>query len=217
MSYIDHIVEFLFDEHRRLSSKAAVVVFVILAILFVDNLLGFSHSFTTDKKIEQVQKLNTILKDSTTDSTTKAFALGLRTDIIRRQSIVNKTLSLLQGRSNSSIKHQTNNPPTNANPNDVAIKNNFWFHLTAGGLWYLLAALMLPGMILTDKTTSLIQRIATGLLAAALFFGFGWFFYWLCSFIPQIAKTTWVWNYIINFILQALLVIILVAVLQKKK
>lgn len=217
MSYLDHITAFLFDENRRLSSKAAVVFFIVLSILFIDNVLGFSYSFTIDKKIEQVEKLNRVIKDPSTDSITKQFALSIRKDIIGRQNILNQTLSFFRGKSNNSIKHQANIPTDSANAKEVAIKNNFLFHSTAGGLWYLLAIVMLPVMIFTDKKTSLPQRVSTGIFAGLILFGFGWFFYWLCTFVPQLSSTTWVWNYIVNFLIQALLIFLLVVAGQKKK
>ena len=72
-------------------------------------------------------------------------------------------------------------------------------------------------MIFTDKKTSLPQRVSTGIFAGLILFGFGWFFYWLCTFIPQFSKTTWVWNYIVNLLIQTLLVFLLVVAGQKKK
>lgn len=220
MSYIDHITEFLFDEHRRISSKAAVVLFIILSIIFVDNYLGFSFHYNIDKRIEQVEKVNKILSDSLVDSTTKAFALNVRSEIMERKNAVDYLFSFFRGKSNTVIKHQANKPPDNPKNNDPiipSIKNNFWFNISAGGLYYLLAILMLPVLIFTDKTTSLPQRVGTGLVAALLFFGLGWFFYWVCTFIPQISDTTWAWNYIVNAIIQIVLVGLLISVSQKKK
>lgn len=220
MSWIDHTTEFLFDEHRRLSSKAAVVVFVIIGVLFVDNYLGFSYHYNTDKKIEQVQKVNSIIKDTTIDSTTKAFALNLRSEIIHRRNAFDYFVSFFRGKSNISIKHQTNIPTEiakNKEPNISSIKNNFWFNISAGGLYYLLAILMLPILVFTDKTTSLPQRLATGVVATLMCFAIGWFFYWLCSFIPQISNSSWTWNYIVNAVIQIVLVGLIVSVSQKKK
>jgi hypothetical protein len=208
MSYLDHITEFLFNENRRLSSKAAVVVFVILAIFLIDNVLGFSYYFSTDK----------IIKDTTSDSTTKIFALQLRTEVIDRENLVTQSFAFFRNiKWKSSKKTQINNPKEPDIIIQSTSKNNFWSQLTAGGLYYLFAILMIPIMVFTDKNTSLLQRFATGLITGLFLFGTGWFFYWLCNFIPQISKTTWVWNYILNFIIQiGLLSLIIVASLKKK-
>jgi hypothetical protein len=217
MSYIDHFTEFLFDEKRRLSSKAAVVLFIVLAICFVDNMLGFSHSFNIDKKIGQVQKLNAILKDTTIDSTTKAFALSLRSEIIERQNIAIQTLSLFRGKSNNSIKYQPNNSRANAKPINETIKSNFWFNVTASGIYFLFAVLMIPLMLVADKTTSLAQRLATGVVTTISFVLFGLFFIWVLSVIPRISSSTWLWNYILNFMIQAGMIGLLVHISKMKK
>lgn len=217
MSYIDHFINFLFDEDRRLSSKAAVVVFIVVAIVFVDNILGFSYSFSLDKKIEQVQKLNLILKDSTTDSTTKSFAINLRSQIIERKDIVSQTLSFFRGKSNSVIKHHANNPPATPRAIEVSIKNNFWFNISASGIYFLLAIIMIPLMLFADKTTSLSQRLATGIATTVSFILFALFFIWVLGLIPQITNSTWIWNYLINFIIQVIIMGLLVHLSQQKK
>jgi len=218
MSYIDHFTAFLFDENRRLSSKAAVVVFVFLAILLIDNILGFSYYFNTDKKIEQVQKLNYIIKDATSDSNTKAFALQLRSEIIDRENVILQTFSFFRNiKWKSSRNAQISIPKETDKTNESVIRNNFWFNISAGGLYYLLAIIMIPLMVFTDKTTSFLQRLATGILTSALFFAFGWFFYWVCNFIPQLSKSTWAWNYILNILIQVIFVGLLLIAGQKKQ
>ena len=214
---IDKITEFLFDENRRLSSKAAVVVFTIIALLIIDNVLGFSYYYNTDKKVEQIQKLNIIIKDPTLDNTTKTFALHLRSEIIDRQNVLNqifyfsinfKWFRFKQNPINSSKEID--------NTSESIVKNNFWFHITAGGFYYLIAISMLPGIVFFDKKTSLTQRIATGIFATILFFGLGLFFYWLFNFIPQVSSSTWIWNYLLNLILQFLLIALLIQTAKKK-
>lgn len=217
MSYIDHFADFLFDERRRLSSKAAVILFIILAVLLVDNLLGFSYSFAIDRKISQVQKLNTIIKDPSVDSSTKMFAINLRNRIIDRQDIVSQALSFFRGKSNNSIKHQANKPTATAKPIDVSIKNNFWFNFSASGFFFLLAIIMIPLMLFADKTTSFIQRLGTGIATTFSLVLFGFFFIWLLGFIPQISNSTWVWNYILNGLIQILMSFLFFYLGQKKR
>ena len=220
MSWNDHITGFLVDEDRRLSSKAALVLFIILGVLFVDNYLGFSYNYNTDRKIEQVLKINSLIKDSACDSTTRIFALNIRSEIIDRKNSVDYLLSLFRGRSNISIKHQANIPIDSAKKNDPnisSIKNNFWFNISAGGIFYFLAIIMIPVMLLTDKTTSFSQRLATGIASTISFIVCGLFFIWLLGFIPQITTSTWIWNYLINFIIQATTIGTLIYLVQKKK
>jgi len=68
--------------------------------------------------------------------------------------------------------------------------------------------LALPLMLFTEKTNHLLERIATGFLVAGLIFAIGLFFYWICNFIPQLSKSTWTWNYILNTVIQCSFIII---------
>lgn len=216
MSYIDKITDFLLDEKRKLSSKATVLVFVILGVLFIDNILSFSYSYRSDKKIEQVKKLNLVINDVTSDSTTKAFALDLRTETIRRKNIIDYFLSLLS--SNADIKF---NNMVSAQIENISepgpIKNNFWFYISAGGIYFLLALLIIPLMFLNDKIPSIFQRIATGISTSISFVLLGMFFIWCDSFIPLISKSTWFWNYIINLIIHSTLIILMIYLQVKKQ
>lgn len=216
--YIDNFTEFLFNENKRLSIKAAVVVISIIAIFLIDNILGFSYYYNTEKKIEQIQKLNTIIKDSSSDNTTKLFSIKLRSDLINRENIIYKSRLFLRNITWANSEIQQNNIlPTIANTKNPLTQNTFWFNLTSGGLYYLFAIIMIPIMVFTDKDTSLIQRFSTGILVSALFWGLGWLLYWACNFIPQISSTTWGWNYTINIFVQVMSLIILVVIGQKKK
>lgn len=51
MGAFEGFFNFLFDDKKQLSQKAAVVVLVIIAIVAVDNLLGFTYYYNTEKKI----------------------------------------------------------------------------------------------------------------------------------------------------------------------
>ena len=203
MSSIDHFVNFLFDEKRKLSSKATVVLFVILAVIVIDNILGFSFSFSTDKKIEQVQKLNIMLQDSATDSTTKIFVLKTRSEIMERKNIVVKALSILYSNKQIDTLRTTSiNHPQISKDQNQAKKSNFWFNTSASGLYFICSILMIPVFIFSDKKTPLSQRLATGIAITISCALIGLFFIWILSFIPQIATSTWVWNYILNSLFQ---------------
>ena len=96
MSYIDNITVFLLDGNKKLSTKATVVLFTILAILLVDNIIGFSYHYNTQRKIEEINNINSIINDSLTDKETKSNAIKLRSEIINRKNIISYTLLFIQ-------------------------------------------------------------------------------------------------------------------------
>lgn len=207
MGAFDKFTELLFDEDTGISTKLTIIVLAIIAVIAVDNILGFSFYYNADKKIELVNKLNTTIKDSTTDSLTKSYAINLRQKITTRQDFITQSLSFFRGKSNAVKNDQTSIPTARPKPIEVAIKSNFWFHLSSSGLYYLFALFMIPFSLVNDKKQSLGQRIGIAIVAPILIIALGLFFYWIYSFIPQISKSTWLWNYLLNVVLQLTLVI----------
>ncbi len=207
MSGLDKLAERLFDEKTGITTKLTIVVLSIIALVAVDNLMGFSFYYNVDKKIELINKLNTTLKDSSIDSSTRSYAINLRQKITTRQDFITQSFSFFRGKPNSVKNNQTSNPPAIAIPKEVAIKSNFWFHLTSSGLYYVFALFLIPFTLVNDKKQSIEQRIGIAIVGPILIASIGLFFYWLYSLIPQISSTTWAWNYLINTLLQFSLIV----------
>lgn len=210
MNALDSFINFLLDKERVISAKAAVIVFIILAVVLVDNTLGFTYYYNSGKKIEQIQSLNNIIKDTTTNIQTKDYAIRQRSEIIKKETFFSKAITFIQN-----LKFYNNN--TNKNIENIntakseqqipekielSTKNNFWFHISSGGVYYLLGILILILMPFIDNKISLIQKVATGILGGITISFFGLLFFWICSLIPQISTKTWFWNYMINVFIQ---------------
>jgi hypothetical protein len=215
MSYINDITQFIFDGNRKLSTKATVVVFVIIGILAIDNILGFSYSYNTNNKIEQVQKLNSIINNPHTDIVTEGFAKRLRDDVINREDFITQSFSFV--RNYEWISEE------NTQSNDV-VRSDFWFHVSAGGWYYLVSILVVPlGLIIMFSNLNKLsfvfffQRLGGALLICIIFWGSGFLFSGLCALIPQISHSTWLWNYLLNGAIQMLPILIVARMLESKK
>jgi hypothetical protein len=218
MNYIVQLIDFLFNERIRLSSKTIIVIASLFTLFLLDNILGFSYYFNTSRKIEQLQKLNTIVNDTTLDKNTKEFVLNLRQNIINRENIITQSFFFFRNiKLTSSTKAHINKSIEVKEKAEIVLRNNFWFHISAGGLYYLMGILMLPIMIFADKKPSIIQRIVTGIITGLVFYALGLLFYWICDFIPQLGNSTWIWNYLLNFLIQSILIIIIIVASQVKK
>ena len=203
MSYFEAFLNFISDERIRFSSKTLIVIFSLATIFLVDNILGFSYYYSTGKKIENVLALNRIINDTTTDSDTKIIAKTLRTDLMTRKNIINQSVLFFRNIKLTNSKTDQTRPTIAAEKTkDSIIRNNFWFHLSSSGLFYLLGITLLPFMFFMNPYESLIQRIATSIFTTLMFMSFGLVFYWICDFIPQLYFKTWIWNYLLNFVLQ---------------
>ncbi|MCU7547784.1 hypothetical protein OCK74_01600 [Chitinophagaceae bacterium LB-8] len=205
-SFIDHITEYLTDENRRLSTKAAFVILALFMIVLVDNILGFSFHYRTDKKLEELQKVAGIINDTSADRTTKAYAAALRSEIMDRQNIIDYSLSFLRNIKWASSKSDHTSKTIAADKTkDVPIKNDILFKFTVSGLYIIAGLIFIPIVLILDKKSPLHVRIASGLAAGFIIVMFSSLFNWLFGFIPILSKTTWAWNYGLNFVVQAII------------
>ena len=206
MIFFDKLTDFVFDERKKISSKAAIIILALLGILLIDNIVGFSYSYLLDNKIEEVQKLNDIITNKSSDNFTINQAIKLRVEILNRKNVIEKINNYLVNVSNNESFTKTKIEKAQELNIDKNAPNQFWFHFTSGGIYYFLAIIMFPLMLFVEKSSTLIQRITMSILLIAMFSGIGLFFFWLCSLIPIILQDTWILNYAINIIIQGLFI-----------
>lgn len=205
MNLFDRITDFVFDERKKISSKAAIIVLSLLGLLLIDNLIGFSYSYLLNNKVEQVQKLNSIISDKSSDKLTIKHAIKLRNETLLRKNIFEKMNDYFVD-----ISFVNNSKPEKPNLKEGKINNftpnKFWFHITSSGLYYFFGILMIPLMLILDKSSSLAQRITMSILLSAMFGGIGVFFFWVCSLIPMILENSWGLNYLVNLFIQGFMI-----------
>ena len=209
MIFFDKLTDFVFDERKKISSKAAIIILSILGLLLIDNLIGFSYSYLLNNKIEEVQKLNSIISDKSSDNLTIKHAIRLRNETLLRKNVleeINDYLLELSFNKNLSESKKTNFSKEESY--DLS-PNNFWFHVTSSGIYYFFGILMLPLMLFLDNSSSILQRITMSILLSAMFIGMGLFFFWICSLIPMILNNSWFLNYLINFVIQGTIIFLM--------
>ena len=209
MIFFDKLTDFVFDERKKISSKAAIIILSILGLVLVDNLIGFSYSYLLNNKIEEVQKLNSIISDKSSDKLTIKYAVKLRNETLLRKNVLEKINDYLSDLSfNKNIEEPKKSNLPKKDVYNIA-PNNFWFHFTSGGIYYFFSILMLPLMLFLDKSSSILQRITMSILLFAMFSGIGFFFFWICSLIPMILSNSWLLNYILNLVIQSTIIFLM--------
>jgi hypothetical protein len=197
MNYLDHITEYLTNAQRRISSKATFIIILLLTLLLLDNYFDFSYHYRMTKKIEEIQKISTVINDTLNDSITRQYAISLREQLIDRKTFFDHVSLFFQSENLASSK----NEPT------TAIKNELLFRISSSGLSFLAAVITLF-LSLKDKAGSFRSRITTGIISFTSFFIFGMLSFLIAGKIPLLINTTWLLNYFVNFILQFFLTII---------
>jgi hypothetical protein len=210
-------IEFITDGKRRLSVKAAFIVVAIISVFILDNLIGFSFHYQEQKKIAEIEALNIIIKDHSNDSISITYASTLRDELIERKNLLEKIFLFFKNITSSDDQKQNSSGPTEISKNkSVSIKSIFWTYASSGGIYFILTIVSIPLLFITDKKNKLIVIIGTTITTVASMFIFGMFLTWLFSLIPQISSKTWLWNYLLNFTFQLIILSILLYFAIKK-
>ncbi|SDX75200.1 hypothetical protein [Flavobacterium degerlachei] len=203
MSFSENILGFITDSNKRLSTRATVIVLFIFSILLIDNITGFSHYYNKERQLEQLKSISVLLKDTTLAKLTRLELISLQKETFNRKNLVDHSLSFIKymrstnNESNSNVTNTAKMPP----------RNDVWFLLSTSGIYILVTLLLIPILLLTDKTTPFLKLIATLIIFGIVMFFTSWFNYWLFDkIIPDMLFGSWIWNYIINFMIQIALI-----------
>lgn len=195
---------FITDKNRKLSTKAAWVTIILSLLLALDFTLGISVQYSNEKKLDQIIKINTILRDKSLDSSFVALLTEQRKELINKKHPYQSLTAFVQSISFSPTKADTlNAKQTNVTAVDVGVpgRSEFWFIASSGGYYIVIGIMFILFFPFIKNGESLGQKIATTIIMALAMLMFAWFFYWLCGLIPLILDRWWI-NYWLYFIIQ---------------
>lgn len=201
MTFIDNILNYVTDSKKRLSSRASIIVLFIAGVFLFDNIFGFSEYYNNARQLEQLKSISLLLKDTSIKSDVRTDLLKMQAQTLKRRSIIDKTVDFFKSLSFSSKKETI----TTGNAIVVATndRSNLWFLLSSSCLYIIIGILLIPVMLITDKTTPILKLIAILIMMVVIFTFGAWFNYWLFDLIlPDKIFGSWTWNYIFNFLLQ---------------
>ena len=201
---IKSIWAFITDKDRKLSTKAVWVTIILFLFFVLDFTLGFTVQYSNEKKLDQIIKINTILRDKTLDSNFVGILVEQRKELINKKHPYQLLTTFIKSISFSPSKADTINiKATNIKVNDIAVpgRSEFWFIASSGGYYIVIGVLFILFFPFTKNENSIGQRIATAIIMALAMLMFAWFFYWLCGLIPLLFDRWWI-NYWLYFIIQ---------------
>ena len=127
MIFIDNILNFITDTKKRLSTRATIFILSVLTIFIIDNVIGFSHHYNNQKKLDQLKTISELLDRPNLTKNTKKELKLLESETFDRQNILNYSLSFLKNIASTDI--------TNAETS--TIRSNVWFLISSSGLYNL--------------------------------------------------------------------------------
>ena len=194
---------FITDKSKRLSARAAIFIICVLLILLADNIVGFSYYYNKERQLEQLKSVTDLLKDPAVDAQTRRKLLSLQREFLNRKDVIDHISGI--GHNISISSDQTVSPTENK---ALESRNFYWFLFSTSGIYILVTVILLPILLLFDRNTPFLQLLLMEIIFGIVMFFTAWFNYWLFDkIIPYKLFGSWTWNYIVNFILQIILMI----------
>ncbi len=216
MSFIDSITNIFIQKNINLSRKISFAIIILILLFLINDYMGFTYYKNIESKASSIEKLNVIINDSTTDSISKVYLIKMRKDVLYRKTFLETASEYLRG-----LEFYSNNNP-NRQIEQIeqkdSYKNSFWFLISTTSIFVSIIVAIFAAFLF-DKSDSLalFQRIGILIGLSVAFLVYGLLIFIICSAIPLIDESNYVYNYIINFIIQILSVGIPVYFTERKK
>jgi hypothetical protein len=203
------LYEFATNRKLKLSHRAAFFVIGFFMIIAIDNIMGLSFHLKMSNRIDEIKRVDALLQNPASDSLTRQYAFKLKNDIIKRKDLLDLLLFWNAPSSQKDDPGNIGREPTKQRPMDSGInvlegRNKFWHLLTSGFSFYLMGILLFFIIIIDKKSSydTIATKLGTAILIFVSMFFFGYMLSFVFGFIP-ILFNSWIYNYILNFVLQS--------------
>ena len=199
MDFLNNILSFITDSNKRLSVKTVVVILTLLSVFLVDNVTGFSFYHSNQRKLDQLESIENLLKDTTLTTDVRHKLSLMQSKVFERENVFEYLLSFFK---NKYFRSSDNEQAIIEGEGDNA-RNDFLFLLSTSGFYMLFAFLLIIIIFFTGKDTSFWVSIFSVILLSIIMFLIILFMYWLLGkIIPDKLFGSWTWNYIVNLFVQ---------------
>jgi hypothetical protein len=212
-----------------------MVLFVVIVIFLLNDILGFSFHHNINQQINEIAKINEIIKEGISTSEETDQLLSLKRAVLARRSFSDQFFLFITGANNQSQQktvYATNNnrdlktnlidslattrqnvmangvANTNNTINPALIRNNYWFLISCSWI-YLLLLLILPlfHIVMKGRDGGESWSFCTDLLIGVIICFLILINYSLFNLIPLIGSS-WLWNYAVNTIASSVPIIL---------
>jgi hypothetical protein len=214
----DKVWSFFMESDHKFSKKFLLTLFIVSSLLSIDYFFRFSDSYIAEKKIEQIGKIQEIMKQDSLSIEPRRELLKLQTQVIKRQGfweLVSDLMSFIHSTISSPNAIKTS--PINAKPIKDSIitkdmppiqvlgsqsfdsknyKRSVTWHVITS-CWIIILLILIMPVLSFQKSE---HRLSFGsLLANELgLIVFCVVYSYLLALIPVYGNP--LWNYLINFI-----------------
>lgn len=216
---IKNIVELFLDKSKHWTLRAGVFISVIGVLFILDFTLDLSYNYYVSRKLENLEKIQILKKDYSTDDLKLKKILFLEEKIMSKKhysEFIFPDLSFPDF-SFSSLKNSTIAKTTDQNPtkivipktktNNPKIRSYFWMLISSNYLFVIVFVIMIF-LPLTGKEQRTLKSISGWFAGLVVFSLIIIFVTWISFRIPLINNEP-IYNYILNFIIHTLFIVLI--------
>lgn len=211
MEELKSIFEFFFDKRHHVQTRAGAMVLLVVIVLLLDNIMGFTYHYDMDRRISHAAEITAKLKDKTIPHPTRAYLEQMRNNALKRRNILDQGRSFWEQMSFTSQIKSSSAKNIKRSP----IRNVFLHLVSSAGIYLLLlliAAPIIVAALLHRFSLTIITRggfIIMVLLCAI------YFHYQITTLLPDSLFGSWTWNYIANIVIQLFLFVLYIYIINR--
>jgi hypothetical protein len=216
---IKNIVELFLDKSKHWTLRAGIFISVIGVLFILDFTLDLSYNYYVSRKLENLEKIQILKKDYSTDTLKLKKILFLEEKIMSKKhysefifpdfSFSDFSFSSLK---NSTIAKTTDQKPTKIvtpkiKTNKPNIRSYFWMLLSSNYLFVIVFVVMIF-LPLTGKEQRTLKSISGWFAGLVVFSLIIIFVTWISFRVPLIYNEP-IYNYILNFIIHTIFIVLI--------
>ncbi len=232
MDFFAGLVSFFTDKKHSISSKVLGIIFIVATVFFINDLLGFTFYYSVNQKINQIEKIEKLKRDTLLSPENFVFLNRLEARLKDRENIVDRFINMFKetalnetGKLSVETSKTTNidfEMNTSSKEKRVLIENNEDIDLRSR-LWHTISStfVFLFILIIVPFMPFITKDFSKGSLLAVIFIfvltsGLVWLSQYLLGLIPLIRNTPII-NYLINASTQIAIGYLLVRLIKNMK
>lgn len=206
---IGRVANFFVDGKHAITKRLGVGLIILGLAFVIDDQVGITYFYATNQKIDQAQRIATIISNDSIDTGTRTELRKLQLTILRRKGFVSQSWDFIKAEISSRTNQTASTKPTSI----IDVRSNIFYHvISSSWLLLLISVIGIIGLLLQKKIGGyeIGGIILVIIMIGVLVTGFSLLF----SLIPTIS-TNPSFNYALNAILHLIIMIIVIRIIAK--
>lgn len=195
------VANFFIDGKHAVTKRLGVGLIILGLAFVIDDQVGVTYFYATNQKIDQAQRIATIISNDSVDNVTRSELRRLQLTILRRKGLGSQLWDFIKAEISSKTNQTASTTPTSI----IKERSNIFYHVISSSWLLLLVSIVgIVGLLLQKKVGGyeIGGIILVIIMIGVLVTGFSLLF----SLIPPLTSNP-LWNYAANATLHLIIVV----------